>query len=88
MISDLKENYLRQSIAGLLLPGSLKNSAKFNFFSSDLLLEDFSLGLASFLHIFYLFLYFLLRLYSPVEASISLPALPVFASLHLAQKFR
>ena len=32
-----------------------------------------------------MFLYFLLRLYSPVEASISLPALPVFASLHLAQ---
>ena len=87
MISDLKENYLRQSVTGLLFPGSLKNSANL-IFSSDLLLEDFSLGLASFLHIFYLFLYFLLRLYSPVEASISLPALPVFASLHLAQKFR
>ena len=87
MISDLKENYLRQSVTSLLFPGSLKNSAKL-IFSSDLLLEDFSLGLASFLHIFYLFLYFLLRLYSPVEASISLPALPVFASLHLAQEFR
>ena len=87
MISGLKENYLRQSVTGLLFPGSLKNSANL-IFSSDLLLEDFSLGLASFLHIFYLFLYFLLRLYSPVEASISLPALPVFASLHLAQKLR
>ena len=32
MISDLKENYLRQSVTGLLFPGSLKNSAKFNLF--------------------------------------------------------
>ena len=32
MISGLKENYLRQSVTGLLFPGSLKNSAKFNFF--------------------------------------------------------